>query len=104
MAWPIPQTEFFLDDAGNVFGIDIHEHVHLGLDDFLQIALILLASALSMSTTKKEIREANDFEWGPIAQVAKLFIGIFITMIPACGFPAKMARRLASILRSSSSG
>lgn len=79
----IPQTEFFLDDAGNVFGIDIHEHVHLGLNYFLQIALILLASALSMSTTKKEIREANDFEWGPIAEVAKLFIGIFITMIPA---------------------
>lgn len=79
----IPQTEFFLDNAGNVFGIDIHEHVHLGLNYFLQIALILLASALSMSTTKKEIREANDFEWGPIAEVAKLFIGIFITMIPA---------------------
>ncbi len=79
----IPQTEFFLDDAGNVFGIDIHEHVHLGFNYFLQIALILLASALSMGTTKKDIRAANDFEWGPIAEVAKLFIGIFITMIPA---------------------
>lgn len=79
----IPQTDFFLDDTGNVYGISIHEHVHLGLNYFLQIALILLASALSMAFTKKDIRSKNDFEWGPIAEVAKLFIGIFITMIPA---------------------
>lgn len=79
----IPQTEIFLDEAGNVFGISIHEHVHLGFNYFLQIALILLAAALSMATTRRDIREANDFEWGPIAEVAKLFIGIFITMIPA---------------------
>ena len=39
--------------------------------------------ALSLVTTPKRVRERNDFEWGPIAEVAKLFIGIFITMIPA---------------------
>lgn len=79
----IPQMPMFLDETGEVFGIQIHEHVHLGFQYFLQIALILLAALLSLKTTKKEIRARNDFEWGPIAEVAKLFIGIFITMIPA---------------------
>src|SRR5690606_23463004 len=31
----------------------------------------------------KPIREANKFSWGPILEVAFLFFGIFITMIPA---------------------
>jgi Na+/H+ antiporter NhaD/arsenite permease-like protein len=37
---------------------------------------------LSMATTSVEIREDNDFTWFPIIEVAYLFIGIFITMIP----------------------
>ena len=80
----IPQAEAFLDPTtGLVFGVSIHEHIHLGCNYFLQIALILLAAYLSMRTTKREIRTRNDFEWATIAEVAKLFIGIFITMIPA---------------------
>ena len=38
---------------------------------------------MSLVTTQKHVREANSFEWAPITEVAKLFIGIFITMIPA---------------------
>ena len=34
-------------------------------------------------TTKKEIRDSNHFTWDAIEEVAILFIGIFITMIPA---------------------
>jgi Na+/H+ antiporter NhaD/arsenite permease-like protein len=34
-------------------------------------------------TTKKEIRKQNQFTWFPILEVAALFIGIFVTMIPA---------------------
>ena len=49
----------------------------------MQIILIAIAAGLSWYTTKPVLREKNDFEWGPIAEVAKLFIGIFITMIPA---------------------
>jgi Na+/H+ antiporter NhaD/arsenite permease-like protein len=37
---------------------------------------------LSMVTTRVEIREDNDFTWFPIIEVAYLFVGIFITMIP----------------------
>ncbi len=80
----IPQVDAFIDPAtGSTFGIWLSSHVHLGMEYFIQIALILFAAALSMKFTPKPVRESNHFEWGPIAEVAKLFIGIFITMIPA---------------------
>ncbi len=34
-------------------------------------------------TTKKIIREKNEFGWFPIQEVAYLFAGIFMTIIPA---------------------
>ena len=80
----MPQTEAFINPAtGLTYGIDLNEHVHLGVEYFAQIVIILVAMGLSLATTPKKVRESNDFEWGPIAEVAKLFIGIFITMIPA---------------------
>ena len=36
-----------------------------------------------MKTTSQAIRKANNFSFEPIEEVAKLFIGIFVTMIPA---------------------
>ncbi|WP_415978234.1 sodium:proton antiporter, partial [Bilophila wadsworthia] len=33
--------------------------------------------------TSRECRRRNDFTWGPIEEVAKLFVGIFLSMIPA---------------------
>ena len=38
---------------------------------------------LSMKLTKKELREENRFSFGAIIEVAILFAGIFITMVPA---------------------
>lgn len=38
---------------------------------------------LSLLTTPRGLREANNFTWHPILEVAYLFIGIFITMTPA---------------------
>jgi Na+/H+ antiporter NhaD/arsenite permease-like protein len=43
---------------------------------------ILLLAGLSLHLTKPEIREANNFSWGPVEEVAKLFAGIFVTLIP----------------------
>ena len=37
----------------------------------------------SMFVTSQAIREGNNFEWGPILEVAALFLGIFVAMIPA---------------------
>lgn len=47
-----------------------------------EIAMFGLAG-VSVWGTSKEIREKNGFTYGPILEVAALFIGIFITMIPA---------------------
>lgn len=46
--------------------------------------LILIALAtLSLIFTSRKLRRENNFSWGPIAEVAILFIGIFTTMTPA---------------------
>ena len=37
---------------------------------------------LSLALTPRAVREANAFNWEPIAEVAKLFAGIFLTIIP----------------------
>ena len=67
-------------------GIHIIGEVELGFAAIIEIIIILVAAFLSMKTTKKEVRSANHFTWGPIQEVAILFIGIFITMEPALLF------------------
>ncbi len=48
-----------------------------------QVGALGALTALSLKTTSKEVRTANKFSWGPIIEVAVVFIGIFITMVPA---------------------
>ena len=80
----IPNMDMFKDASGEVIGITLMHEVHLGIQYFVQIAIILIAAALSWKFTPKTLRmEKNEFDWGAIQEVAKLFIGIFITMIPA---------------------
>jgi len=50
---------------------------------FLQSAVLVCMAIVSLVFTKKDIRLANKFSWSPIVEVAFLFLGIFITMIPA---------------------
>ena len=45
------------------------------------VALLAIALA-SLTWTPSAIRETNAFTWEPIAEVAKLFAGIFLTIIP----------------------
>lgn len=79
----IPKMDMFVNPAtGNTYGFSLMGY-HFGVEYFVQIGLILLAAFLSMKTTKKSTRELNEFNFAPIGEVAKLFIGIFITMIPA---------------------
>ena len=60
----------------NVFG------VHRGVQDWVRDGLLILLGALSILTTSVTIRQDNDFTWFPIQEVAYLFVGIFVTMIP----------------------
>ena len=46
------------------------------------IALLAIAWA-SWRWTPRSVRRAHHFTWGPIVEVAKLFAGIFLTIIPA---------------------
>jgi len=46
-------------------------------------AVIVLLAALSLWRTPRAIRQANGFTSYPIVEVAVLFFGIFLTMIPA---------------------
>jgi len=41
----------------------------------------VILALVSLATTKKHHRAANDFSWAPIREVAILFFGIFITIV-----------------------
>ncbi|MCI5826242.1 MAG: sodium:proton antiporter [Arcanobacterium sp.] len=57
--------------------------------------IMLSAAAASFFFTKKSVRFGdNEFGWGPIVEVATLFIGIFLTMMPALKFLAQVAPSL----------
>ncbi len=64
-------------------GLHLFDEATLPWGTLIEMLLILLAAFLSLKTTKKSTRELNEFNYAPIEEVAKLFIGIFITMIPA---------------------
>ena len=64
-------------------GVPIYGGVSMDYSAIIEVIIILLAAWLSFKTTKQEVRSNNHFTWGPIREVAVLFIGIFITMIPA---------------------
>jgi Na+/H+ antiporter NhaD/arsenite permease-like protein len=46
-------------------------------------ALIVALSLLSLWRTPREVRRANEFTPHPMVEVAVLFLGIFVTMIPS---------------------
>lgn len=50
---------------------------------FAREAAMIACALGSHFTTPASVREANQFSWFPILEVAALFIGIFLTMIPA---------------------
>lgn len=49
---------------------------------FLREAIIVLFALLSLKLTPHMTRQENSFSWEPIEEVAYLFLGIFITMVP----------------------
>ncbi|TAL16320.1 sodium:proton antiporter [bacterium] len=60
----------------NIFG------VHRPVADLLRDALLIGLGFASLKTTNRSIRTRNEFSWAPIIEVAILFAGIFVTMIP----------------------
>ncbi|MDX9790363.1 MAG: sodium:proton antiporter [Candidatus Kapaibacterium sp.] len=61
---------------------------------FLREGFLILMALLSLRFTVGNTRELNKFSWAPILEVAYLFIGIFVTMVPALEFLKNHAAEL----------
>ena len=51
-----------------------------------QVVGTLFFAGLSLLTTARSVHEANHFSWAPIVEVAVVFLGVFVTMVPALSF------------------
>ena len=63
---------------------------------FLREGVMLAAAAACYFTTKREIYLSNKFTFGPVLEVGYLFIGIFLTMMPALDWLAANARTIGA--------
>jgi Na+/H+ antiporter NhaD/arsenite permease-like protein len=78
--------------AGVLGGVIYSGFVHLrpvkllGIDipgeNLARDSILVLMAILSITFTSKKLREDNEFTWFPIKEVAFLFAGIFMTIIP----------------------
>ncbi|MGO3859595.1 MAG: sodium:proton antiporter [Neisseriaceae bacterium] len=60
----------------NILGTDV------GLQSIVRDVLLLAITLVSLKMTPKPIRAGNEFNWDPMLEVGKLFLGIFITIAP----------------------
>jgi Na+/H+ antiporter NhaD/arsenite permease-like protein len=56
--------------------------VELQLQGVVRDIVIILMALLSLRTTRKHVRRDNNFTWHPIVEVAYIFAGIFMTILP----------------------
>ncbi len=54
----------------------------IALQNLVRDAILVATALVSLALTAKTVRERNGFNWHPILEVAKLFAGIFLCMIP----------------------
>lgn len=54
----------------------------VGLPGIVRDLGLVAVTFLSLWLTPKTVHESNQFGWGPMQEVAKLFAGIFLTIIP----------------------
>lgn len=79
--------------------MDLHaiEAGHATAWDWVPLRELIMLGVVvaSMLTTPHSVRYGdNEFSWAPIGEVAALFIGIFLTMIPALEFLGQQAPKL----------
>ncbi len=60
----------------DVYGTEV------GLPGLVRDAGLIAITLLSLKMTADKVHADNQFSWGPMAEVAKLFAGIFLTIIP----------------------
>jgi Na+/H+ antiporter NhaD/arsenite permease-like protein len=82
------------DDRRHVVPLRLHGKVNLPLLAVVVASVVLLPAGwreaamvalalVSLRATPKDVHRRNGFAWAPIVEVAVLFAGIFVTMIPA---------------------
>lgn len=54
----------------------------VGLPGIVRDVGLIIVALVSLRITPKQVHEDNQFSWGPMQEVAKLFAGIFLTIIP----------------------
>ncbi len=54
----------------------------VGLPGLVRDVGLVIVTLLSMKITPSQVHADNQFGWGPMAEVAKLFAGIFLTIVP----------------------
>ncbi|PWD83800.1 sodium:proton antiporter [Ignatzschineria cameli] len=59
-----------------VFGVDVH------LENVLRDLFFIFLTIVSLKITSDKVRQDNNFNWHPIIEVAKIFAGIFLTIVP----------------------
>ena len=64
------------DVSFNVMGTEV------GLPGLLRDIGLIGVTLLSLKITSAQVHADNQFSWGPMVEVAKLFAGIFLTIIP----------------------
>lgn len=60
----------------NILGTEV------GLPGIVRDLGLIAVTFLSLRITPSKVHDDNQFSWGPMAEVAKLFAGIFLTIIP----------------------
>jgi Na+/H+ antiporter NhaD/arsenite permease-like protein len=76
----------------------------VGLPGLLRDAGLVLIAVVSFQLTAKQVHSNNQFSWGPMLEVAKLFAGIFLTIIPViamlkAGLDGPFATIVAAVTR-----
>ena len=69
--------------GGNLLLLGVVLAVALVPTAIVRDGILIALSLASLKLTRPEVHERNGFGWGPIVEVAVLFAGIFITMVPA---------------------
>jgi len=70
--------------SGQWTGAEVHVFgVPMQMQNIVRDILYIVIAVISWMVTSRECRQRNDFSWEPILEVAKLFIGISLSMIPA---------------------
>jgi Na+/H+ antiporter NhaD/arsenite permease-like protein len=82
--WLLGGVVFFVLLSGiwsSPVSFDIHG-TEVGLAGIVRDLALIGITLLSLKITAPKVHDANQFAWGPMVEVAKLFAGIFLTIVP----------------------